>query len=310
MFNNPVENIKKRVQKFAVPKPWDSFIILLLVVLIEIPLFIILHQNLIDPNWAFHIDRILIFLGILLVLFLVLRAIKKILLIAIAIYLLVLGYGTLIGNYGFNEVYSDYRSMIYSMQDNPYPQDVIISRLLPFPNKLKILNAVEFSNPGVRNFAVAATTKHFSNIKGYRENRKMIQCFAVFKEINNKWNYVNDPIGQEYIAAASESLEHFSGDCDDHAIFMAACIKAIGGTPRIIHTQGHMYPEMLIGTKADLETAIYLIKEVLFVNEAKNKQIYYHIDERNQVWLNLDYTAKYPGGPFLSKEILGELTIN
>jgi hypothetical protein len=23
-----------------------------------------------------------------------------------------------------------------------------------------------------------------------------------------------------------------------------------------------------------------------------------------QVWLNLDYTAKYPGGPFMSEEIL------
>jgi hypothetical protein len=28
------------------------------------------------------------------------------------------------------------------------------------------------------------------------------------------------------------------------------------------------------------------------------KQLHYHIDERNQIWLNLDYTAKYPGGPF------------
>ena len=91
---------------------------------------------------------------------------------------------------------------------------------------------------------------------------------------------------------------------------MSACIKAIGGTPRIIHTQGHMYPEMLIGSKADLETAIYLIKEILFVKESNGKKIFYHIDERGQVWLNLDYTAQYPGGPFMSEEILGALTIN
>jgi hypothetical protein len=31
--------------------------------------------------------------------------------------------------------------------------------------------------------------------------------------------------------------------------------------------------------------------------------------ERGQVWLNLDYTAKYPGGPFMSEEILGALTL-
>ena len=91
---------------------------------------------------------------------------------------------------------------------------------------------------------------------------------------------------------------------------MVASIKAIGGTPRIIHTGGHMYPEMLIGNNADLETAIFLIKEVLFVNESKNKQIHYHIDERKNIWLNLDYTATYPGGPFMKEEILGELTFN
>ena len=91
---------------------------------------------------------------------------------------------------------------------------------------------------------------------------------------------------------------------------MAASVRAIGGTPRLIHTKEHMYPEMLIGTKADLENVIYLIKEVLFVKESKGKRIHYHIDERGQVWLNLDYTAKYPGGPFMSEEILGELTLN
>jgi hypothetical protein len=89
---------------------------------------------------------------------------------------------------------------------------------------------------------------------------------------------------------------------------MAACIKAIGGTPRIIHTGGHLYPEMLIGSQKDLEIATYYIKEVLFAKESHNQQIHYHIDERGQIWLNLDYTATYPGGKSMSEEILGALT--
>ena len=194
------------------------------------------------------------------------------------------------------------------MAEDPHPQDIIISKLLPFPNKGKIIDAVNYDSPRVRNFAVMSATKYFRNIKGYQEQRRLIQCFAVFKEIRNRWLYVNDPSNREYIASASESLQHFSGDCDDHAILMAACIKAIGGTPRIIHTGGHLYPEMLIGTKADLETANYLIKEQLFVEESKNQEVHYHIDERGQVWLNLDYTARYPGGRFMREEILGELT--
>jgi hypothetical protein len=88
---------------------------------------------------------------------------------------------------------------------------------------------------------------------------------------------------------------------------MAASVRAIGGTPRLIHTKGHIYPEILIGTLNDLETVNYLIKNVLFERKVTKKQ-YYHIDERGQVWLNLDYTAKYPGGPFMSEEI-GALTL-
>ena len=296
-------------EKLSLPKPWDSVVIFLLNILIAIPTFLILHQNLIELNWVYNLDRILLFILLLIAIQLVLRLLKTIIIICIALYLVALIYGTLFGNYGFYRVFEDYRFMIYAMSENPYPQDLIVAKLLPFPNKSKIINAVDFTNPKVRNFALYATTKHFRDVKGFNQNRKMIQCFAVFKEIKNNWNYVNDPKGREYIAYASESLQHFSGDCDDHAVLMAACIKAIGGTPRIIHTGGHLYPEMLIGNKSDLETAIYLIKEVLFVRESKDKDIHYHIDERGNIWLNLDYTAKYPGGPFMKEEILGALTL-
>lgn len=305
--NISLQQIKSKLQ---VKKPWDNVIIFLLNVLIAIPVFIIIHQNIIDPEWPFQIDRILLFIAIISIIQLILRALRTIIIICLAFYLIALIYGSTFGNYGFNAVYEDYRSMMYTMLDDPNPQDIIIAKLLPFPNKSKILNAIDYSNPKVRNFALMATTKNFRDIKGYRQYRVTIQCFAVFKEIKNNWNYVNDPKGQEYIAAASESIQHFSGDCDDHAILMAACIRAVGGTPRLIHTGGHIYPEMLIGDKKDLEAVNYLIKEILFKQESRGKDLHYHIDERGQIWLNLDYTAKYPGGRFMSEEILGALTLN
>jgi Ca2+/Na+ antiporter len=303
------EKIKLFSQKLTLKKPWDNIVIFLLNVLIAIPIFIIIHQNIIDPEWPFHIDRILIFLVLLTLIQLLLRLMRRVIIISIVLYLIFLFYGTIFGGYGFSSVFEDYKVMIFAMAENPYPQDVIVSKLLPFPNRSKIINAVEYNNPQVRNFALSATTKHFRNIKGYQKYRQVIQSFAVFKEIQSNWNYVNDPKGREYIASASESLQHFSGDCDDHAILMAAAIRAIGGTPRLIHTQAHIYPEMLIGSKSDLETVNYLIREVLFVEESKGKEIHYHIDERGQIWLNLDYTATYPGGPFMSEEILGALTL-
>ncbi|SCY09901.1 transglutaminase [Flavobacterium caeni] len=300
------QQIKNKLQ---IPRPWDMVIIFLLNILIAIPVFIIIHQNIIDPQWPFQIDRVLLFVLIVVVIQLVLRLMRRIIIICIALYMVALIFGSLSGNYGFYSVFEDYRFMIYTMSDSPNPQDLILSRLLPFPNKSRIFNAVEYENPKIRNFALMATTKDFKDVRGYPKYRTLIQCFAVFKEINSRWNYVSDPKGREYIADASESLLYFSGDCDDHSILMASCVKAIGGTPRLIHTGGHIYPEILIGNKADLETINYLIKKVLFVKESNGKQLHYHIDERGQVWLNLDYTATYPGGPFMSEEILGALTL-
>lgn len=294
----------------TVKKPWDSIIILALNILIAVPLFIIIHQNIIDPMWPLSIDRILLFIALVAVLQLLLRLLRKVIIICIFLYLFSLAYGSLFGNYGFGRVYEDYRSMVYTMADDPNPQDIIISKLLPFPNKSAILRAIEYENPEVRNFAVMSTTKHFKDFKKYGDYRTLVQCFAVFKEINGRWNYVNDPKGRDYIATASESLPYLSGDCDDHAVLMAACVRAIGGTPRLIHTKGHIYPEILVGRKKELENINYLIKKVLFPKESRDKEIHYHIDEHGQVWLNLDYTAKYPGGPFMSEEILGALTLN
>lgn len=285
-------------------------IIFILNLLIAIPIFIILHHNLILLEWAHYVDRVVMFILILVIIQLILRAMRRITLISIILYLLFLLYGTLSGKYTFDKVFEDYRSMMYTMDDNPYPQDIIITKLLPFPNKSKILDAVEYQNPKIRNFAIMAINKHFKGVKGYYDYNTIIQSFAIFKEINSRWNYVSDPKGHDYIAKATESLQYLSGDCDDHSVFMAACIKSIGGTTRLIHTKGHIYPELLIGNKKDLEHINYAIKKVLFVKQSKGKPINYHIDERGNVWLNLDYTAKYPGGPFMNEEILGALTLD
>ena len=284
-------------------------IIFVLNILITIPIFIIAHQNLVVLDWANHFDRILLFIVILAVIQLLLRALRRVTLISVILYFILLLFGTLSGKYGFQSVFEDYRSMVYSMSEDPYPQDIIISKLLPFPNKSKILDAIEYQNPRIRNFAIMATSKHFRDVKGYYDIHTIIQSFAVFKEINSRWNYVSDPKGRDYIAKATESLQYLSGDCDDHSVFMAACIKSIGGTTRLIHTKGHIYPELYIGTQKDLEQINYAIKKVLFPAESKNQTLNYHIDERGDVWLNLDYTAKYPGGPFMNEEILGALTL-
>jgi hypothetical protein len=66
-------------------------------ILIAIPLFIIAHQNLIELNWIFNLDRILLFLLMIVVIQLILRLLRTIIIICIFIYILVLFYGTASG---------------------------------------------------------------------------------------------------------------------------------------------------------------------------------------------------------------------
>ena len=301
---------QKLRETLRIKSPWDLIIIFALTILIAIPIFIIAHHNLITLNWAFHIDRIVLFLILLFTIQFILRILRQVTLLSVIIYFIMLVYGSISDKYGFENVYEDYRYMIYSMNEDPYPQNIVISKLLPFPNKSKIVDAIEFQNPKIRDFAIMSINKNFKHSKGYYDYFTIIQSFAVFKEINSRWNYVSDPKGLDYIAPATESLKYLSGDCDDHSVFMAACIKSIGGTIRLIHTKGHIYPELFIGNKIDLEKINYAIKKDIFPLESNKKAIHYHIDERGNIWLNLDYTAKYPGGPFMHEEILGALTLD
>jgi len=274
---------------------------------ITIPLFIILHKLLPDLDWKFHLDRILLFIVTLSLVEMIFASFKELVNLGFIVMLGWLTYGSIWGDYGFKSVFNDYKYMIHSMIDSPHPEEIIISKLRPFPNKSEIKKAINFENPDVRNFALLAAKKHFLEYQDDSKYFTIVQCFAVFKEINENWNYVSDPKGREYFAKASESIIHLSGDCDDHAILMAACIRAIGGTPRLIHTTGHLYPVLLIGDKKEIESINYLIKRQLFPESSTGKQIHYHIDEYGQAWLNLDYTARYPGGKFMIDEILGTL---
>jgi endogenous inhibitor of DNA gyrase (YacG/DUF329 family) len=304
------KHIKSEADNLDGESSFSNTIINLISWILAIPIFIIAHKLIPNPDWILNLDRILLGILLIFILRLILKEFRILVIGGFLVAVIWLSYGSFLGNYGFAGVYRDYKEMIHSMANNPHPERIIISKLKPFKNKSEIKEAVDFDNANVRNFALSSTKKFKKHSDNNSEYRTIIQCFAIFKEINKNWNYVSDPNSREYYAKASESIKHLSGDCDDHSILMAACIKAIGGVPRLIRTNGHLYPELLIGTKKDLESINYIVKRKLFKYESKDNTLKYHIDENNQVWLNLDYTAKYPGGPFMSEKILGVLTLN
>jgi len=299
--------LNKIQAKLIESKLRENVIIFILSFLIAIPIFVFFRKNI--YHFESDLFKTLLFLSIFVVFFLYLKKFRTKLIYSIITYILIFIIATIEGNYNLFQVINAYKIIFFS--DQIQKEEAILEQkiLKPFPNKKQVFESVDFINSKVRNFALYAVNKHFTKTPNYAVNRRFIQFFAVFKEINKRWNYVNDPKGQEYFASGSESLLYFSGDCDDHAILMCAAIKSIGGSMRLIHTGKHMYPELLIGNDKDLETAIYLINKELFPEESKNKTIYFHRDEKGKIWLNLDYTARYPGGPFLGEEVLSILNL-
>ncbi len=274
---------------------------------IAFPIFILLHKQLPDYEWPIHSDRVLLFIVVILFVLLLLSMFRPVINFIFVGTLVLLVYGTFTDTYGFKNLATDYKAMFSAIKPDGN-ENIMILDDSRFYYKTDILAATTDKDSEVRGFAIRAANANFKREQNLHERyRDIIQCFAVFKKINRKWNYVNDPVGKEYFAKASESVKFLAGDCDDHAILMVAALKAIGGRTRFISTTGHLYPEMLIGDKFDLVKIEHLIKNVLFPIESKDQSLHYHTDADGKIWLNLDYTAAYPGGRHYADPILGIL---
>lgn len=299
------KNQSKKISTFR----WTHLWLNILSKLLAIPLFIFIYRLLPYTQWPWYLDKILLFALVSVSLFIVFRFFEKSILFLSIAALLFLSAGSVVGPYGFRHLYHDYLAMIYSMIYDPIPVALQVKPLRFFPNEKALVRAVDYTHPRVRDFSLQALNEHFKDIQRGHPYRTLIQSLAVFKAINTQWHYVNDPKSRDYFAKASESVQYLSGDCDDHSTCMAACIKAIGGRVRLILTTRHLYPELYVGTKNDFEHLHLLIRKNLFTPECSGKALHYHIDAEDKIWINFDYTASYPGGPFMAQPVLGVLNL-
>ena len=271
---------------------------------LALPIFILLYRFLPDFQWPYNTDKVLIFFLIAVLLLMMVRSYKIVIGAIVLAMVSGLSYGTITNQYGFKDIMEDGKAVFYSIQKDD-KNDFVFTGTRSLTTDREIVKAIDYENSEVRTFAVNATNEFFKKEQQTKmKYRVMVQSFAVFKKINDNWNYVNDPQDDEYIARASESVKLLAGDCDDYSILMAAAIKSIGGTVRLVYTKGHIYPEILIGNKKDLEYASTLIRRKLFTSIIRGRDIHYHKDEKGQIWMNLDYTASYPGGKFMGEEVI------
>jgi hypothetical protein len=157
----------------------------------------------------------------------------------------------------------------------------------------KVVRAVDVTHPRTRNTAaqIAAT-----NAGPY----KVEQVARLWTYVRERWRYVNDPQGNEYFARASETIENqFTGDCDDFGILMMSMITAIGGEARLVMMDGprggHAYAEACVHQSPDTVRR-RLSKHYRRVRRVES--IHYRPAKDCAVWLNLDWNAGVPGGPY------------
>jgi transglutaminase-like putative cysteine protease len=163
---------------------------------------------------------------------------------------------------------------------------------------------VDYRDSVVRNFAVTNSLRYFDEY--YGKFGPVVRSLSLFKYINNNFKYVADSERDEYFATPRETiLNGMGGDCDDHSILMVSALNAIGVHARMVLTEGHLYPELFCGDEKNFEKVNTAIMS-LFSREVKGN-IYYH-EQNGEFWINLDYSAHHPGGPYVSEKAFAIIT--
>ncbi len=307
------ENLNKLKSYFT-----TNIFLLGFVLTVGYPLLLWIVPILDKSGWSFistYGGYVSVFTLLMILLLYIVKRIKTAIYLLTAILVFMLGISSIKGKYGYKEAVKDYLSLVGDLQNHSQLVSVMASDYEPFINATKLQELVNEKSAETRNFAVKAATKHFQQNLKKSSDRKFIQYLSIFKEINSNWIFVEDPEAEEYFASPDETIQlynvdgKFNGDCDDHAILMASALKFVGAKVRLVRTPAHIYPEIKIPNKEDLERIVQLIRRDLFKNESYARSIFYHTDPEGNIWLNFDYNNRYPGGDFLDDNIVGILEL-
>ena len=144
-------------------------------------------------------------------------------------------------------------------------------------------------------------TKSFANQLAGRSEGSFNpgQICEIFDYCYKKWRYVNDPNGHEYVARASETIaSYLTGDCDDFAVLLASCLLAVGADVCVNTghnpTGGHAFTEVDI-SQFGYDEILKIIRDKF---DNFNIGQLHTRDANGKRWLNLDWQASYPGGPY------------
>jgi hypothetical protein len=117
------------------------------------------------------------------------------------------------------------------------------------------------------------------------------QVAAAFDYVFENVAYVNDPAGRDYWATPSETLQRMTGDCEDHALLLAALITAMGGNARFHMEKDHAFLSVYVGM-VDMDSVRTVLERYY---NTPLKIAFFH--DASGYWLAADSTASmYLGG--------------
>lgn len=188
-----------------------------------------------------------------------------------------------------------------SQNSTPKNNNSIYQQLLAKPCSIskelnQIVQSCDFTSPEVRTEAITLASANPGNYN-------LGQMCDIFDYAKGAWKYVNDPIGNEYVAKASETINNnYIGDCDDFAVTLGSMLMAVGGDIRINYAfgdaGGHAYVEANLGD-LDFAPIVNYIKARYQLNDTEKIRV--RKDKRTgNLWLNMDWFQDNPGGTYFN----------
>ncbi|WPQ64058.1 transglutaminase-like domain-containing protein [Chitinophaga sancti] len=292
---------------------FQQFLLNLLSLLTILPLAPYLNRfipPLVEDGW--HLDMLLAVLAAFLFTRILLWVFRPLIIPAFVLVVGVLSFNYFADNYTFSNVLNDYKGMVQgNWGTKNYKQLDILSlyphRVETYRDKTvrSIRDKVNYKDSLVRNFSIYHSVEDFDEY--FPKYGKVSRYLALFKYINKNFRWVPDTRRDEYFATPQETIQNgMGGDCDDHSILMVSCLQSIGARCRIVLIQGHAYPELYCGNKEDFEVMKQAI--ITLFPHPPIKEVHYH-EMKGEYWINLDYSARHPGGPYLNDKVYALIEI-
>ena len=218
---------------------------------------------------------------------------------------LIMAFNSFTQTYNLRGMVNDYRNFVrQSWQDKDKKRkDLYLIKGSLFDTEVELAvkgmrGKIDHRDSVLRNWAVKHSLDHFDG--DYHKYGYYVRFLSLFRHINSHFKYVPDAERDEYYATPRETIESgLGGDCDDHTILMVSAMHAIGARCRMVLSTDHVYPELNCGDRQSFLKIQSAITE-LFGDESFSG-LYYR-EENGTYWINLDYSASHPGGPYVNNK--------